>query len=228
MSPSKARTQHAAKRRIYEQFARMGKALSAPSRLQLLDLLTQGERAVDTLAREAQLSIANASQHLQVLHAARLVDSRRDGKRIYYRIADDSVESLVVALKATAEHQLADLGQAARAYLGDASQLEPIDRAELRRRLKAGTVTLIDVRPREEYDAAHIPGAISVPIEDVATWARTALKRRQVVAYCRGPFCVYAVKAVAELKRRGISASHCEDGVVEWRQAGLPLERSAA
>jgi rhodanese-related sulfurtransferase len=214
---------HAAKQRIYEQFARIGKALASPSRLELLDLLAQGERSVDALAREADLSVANASQHLQALHAARLVATRRDGQRIIYRLADPEVETLIAAVKRTAERQLAELDGVAREYLEGRDQLQPIDRAELRRRLKAGTVTLIDVRPREEFEQAHLPGAVSVPLDELAAWAKRAPRKKDVVAYCRGPYCVYAIQAVTELRKRGIAAERSEDGVVEWRAAGLPL-----
>jgi len=219
---------HQAKQRIYEQFARVGKALASPSRLELLDLLAQGERSVDALAREAELSVANASQHLQALYGARLVESRREGQRILYRLADPVVETLLRSLKATAEEQLAELDAVAREYLEGRDEFEPIDRDELRRRLKKGSVTLIDVRPSEEYEQAHLPGAISVPIDQVKHWARTAPRKNQVVAYCRGPYCVYALKAVAELRKRGIDATRSEDGVVEWRAAGLGLERGGA
>lgn len=217
---------HTAKQRIYEQFARISKALAAPARLELLDLLAQGERPVDALASATALSVANASQHLQVLAAARLVESRRDGQRILYRIADDSVETLFHALRGTAEARLAELDLVARDYLTGRDDFEPIDRLELARRLKAGTVTLIDVRPAEEFAAAHIAGAISVPLEDVPAFAKTAPKRRTVVAYCRGPYCVYALQAVAALRKRGIAAVRAEDGVSEWRAAGLPIERA--
>src|SRR5262245_48291311 len=216
---------HEAKLRIYDQFARLGKALAAPSRLELLDLLMQGERSVDALAREAQLSVANASQHLQVLHAARLIESRRQGQRILYRIADPVVERLWLALRAAARAQLAELEQVARAYLEGADDFAPIQREELARRIRAGTVTLIDVRPPEEYEQGHLPGAVSVPLEEIDRWARSAPRRRPVVAYCRGPFCVYAVQAVAKLKKRGVRAIRSEDGVAEWREAGLSVER---
>jgi rhodanese-related sulfurtransferase len=219
---------HEAKLRIYEQFARVGKAVASPSRLELLDLLSQGERSVDGLAREAELSVANASQHLQALHAARLVDSRREGQRVLYRLAGPSVEKLVLALKATAEAQLAELDAVAREYLDGRDDLEPIDRRELLARMKSGSVTLIDVRPREEFEQAHLPGAVSVPLEDVSKWAKTAPRRKQVVAYCRGPYCVYALKAVAELRKRGIDAVRSEDGVTEWRAAGLRLQGGAS
>jgi len=221
---SGAKPNHAAKQRIYEQFARVSKAMSAPARLELLDLLAQGERSVDALAKLAELSVANTSQHLQVLAAARLVETRRDGQRILYRLADTSVETLLHALRTTAESQLAELDEVARAYLVGRDEFEPISRTELRRRLRAGTVTLIDVRPAEEFDLGHIAGAVSVPVEEVTTWARAVPKGRTVVAYCRGPYCVYALQAVAALRKRGITAVRAEDGVSEWRAAGLPTE----
>jgi rhodanese-related sulfurtransferase/DNA-binding transcriptional ArsR family regulator len=215
---------HEAKQRIYEQFARIGKALAAPGRLELIDLLSQGERPVDALAREAAMSIANASQHLQVLHAARLVDTRREGQRIFYRLAAPSVVSLWLALRSTAEGQLAELSAVARDYLGAPDDFEPIERDELARRIEAGTVVLIDVRPPEEFEQGHIAGAVSVPIDEIKTWARGAPKRKQIVAYCRGPYCVYALQAVTELQKRGLRAVRAKDGVSEWRAAGLPIE----
>ncbi len=221
---SSARPNHAAKQRIYEQFARISKAMSAPARLELLDLLAQGERSVDALSKLAELSVANASQHLQVLAAARLVETRRDGQRILYRLADTSVETLLHALRTTAESRLAELDEVARAYLVGRDEFEPISRTELRRRLQAGTVTLIDVRPAEEFEKGHIAGAVSVPVEQVTSWARAVPKGRTVVAYCRGPYCVYALQAVAALRKRGITAVRAEDGVSEWRAAGLPTE----
>jgi rhodanese-related sulfurtransferase len=215
---------HLVKQRIYEQFARIGKALASPSRLELLDLLGQGERSVEALARACELSVANASQHLQALYAARLVESRRDGQRIFYRLADPSVAALWQSLRAAAQRQLAELDSVAREYLEGRDEFEPIDRAELVRRMKAGSVTLIDVRPPEEYEQAHLPGAVCVPLDDVKDYARRAPKRKQVVAYCRGPYCVFALKAVAELKKHGVNAARFEDGVQEWSAAGLPLE----
>lgn len=221
---------HDAKSRIYEQFARIGKALAAPGRLELIDLLAQGERSVDALAKEARMSIANASQHLQVLLAAHLVATRRDAQRIYYRLASPSVIELWLALRRTAESQLAELPAVAQAYLGEeAEDLEPIDRDELARRIEAGTVVLIDVRPPEEFAQGHIAGAVSVPVERVAAWARAlAPKRKPIVAYCRGPYCVYAVEAVAELRKRGLRATRVRDGVAEWRAAGYPVETGAS
>jgi len=212
---------HAAKVRIYEQFARIGKAVAAPARLELVDLLLQGERSVDALARETQMSMANASQHLQVLLAARLVDTRRDAQRIYYRIAASQVLDLWLAVRRTAEAQLAELPGVARDYLGDPDAFRPIDREELARRLDAGTVVLIDVRPVEEFEQGHIAGAVSVPITEIKSWARDhAPRRKQIVAYCRGPYCVYARQAVAELRKQGRRAMPLGDGVTEWRTAG--------
>jgi rhodanese-related sulfurtransferase len=218
---------HAAKQRIYDQFARIAKALAAPARLELLDLLHQGERSVDALARAAELSIANASQHLQVLAAARLVETRRDGQRIFYRVADASVETLWHTLRRTAEARIAELDQVAREYLIGRDDFEAIDRNELVRRLRAGTVTLLDVRPAEEFEQGHITGAISVPLDRIPAFVKHAPRRGLIVAYCRGPYCVYAVQAVATLRKRGLQAMRFEDGVSEWRAAGLPVERSA-
>lgn len=217
---------HAVKQRIYEQFARIGKALAAPGRLELIELLVQGERPVDALAREAAMSVANASQHLQILAAARLVDTRREAQRIYYRLADPSVVDLWLALRRVAETQLAELDAVVRAYLGEPQAFEPIDRGELARRLEAGTVVLIDVRPREEFEQGHIAGAISVPLGELERWASTAPKRKQIVAYCRGPYCVYALQAVEELQKRGLRALRSEDGIAEWRAAGLSVATS--
>lgn len=225
MADRRARASHAAKQRIYEQLSRISRALAAPARLELLDLLLQGERPVDALAGATGLSVANASQHLQVLAGARLVEPRRDGQRVYYRVAGGSVEALWHALRRTAEARITELDGVLRDYLVGRDDFEPIGRAELVRRLRAGTVTLIDVRPAEEYDAAHIPGAVSVPLDRIAAFARTARRRRTVVAYCRGPYCVYALEACAALRRRGIAATRFEDGISEWRAAGLPIER---
>jgi rhodanese-related sulfurtransferase/DNA-binding transcriptional ArsR family regulator len=219
---------HALKQRIYEQFARVGKTLGSASRLELLDLLAQGERSVDELARQSELSVANASQHLRLLQEARLVESRRDGRQIYYRLAAPSVERLYHAVRAVAEDRLAELGQVARDYLVGRDQFEPIDRRELARRIKDGSVVLIDVRPPEEYEAQHIAGAVSVPLAELSAFARSAPRRKQVVAYCRGPYCVYALDAVRRLQRLGVHALRSEDGVSEWRAAGLPVAPAPA
>lgn len=215
---------HLAKQRIYEQFARIGKALGSPARLELLDLLVQGERSVDALAVATEMSIANASQHLQVLAGARLVESRREAQRVLYRLADPSVEALWQTLRLTAERRLAELDAVAREYLVHRDELEPIDRDELTKRMRAGTVTLIDVRPVDEFAQGHLPGAVSVPLDELKSWAKRAPKRKQVVAYCRGPYCVWALEAVELLADQGLRAARLEEGVGEWRAAGLPIE----
>jgi rhodanese-related sulfurtransferase len=217
---------HEAKLRIYEQFARIGRALSAPGRLELLDLLAQGERPVDSLAELSEQSVANASAHLQVLAAAHLVAQRRDGKRVFYRLAHSSVPKLLLSLRETAESQLAELEHVAREYLEVQDAFEPMSREELLARMKEGSAMLIDVRPKEEFEQGHLPGAVSVPLSDIDKWAKTAKvpKKKRVIAYCRGPYCVYAIKAVERLKKRGIDATRIEDGVVEWRAAGMNIE----
>lgn len=216
-------THHHAKRRVYDQFARVGKALGSATRLELLDLLSQGERSVDALAREARLEMASASQHLRALAAARLVETRREGQRIVYRVADRSVVALFHALRAVAESQLVEVDSVARAYLQGKDELEAIDRVELSRRLKDGSVTLIDVRPEEEFAQGHIRGALSVPPAAVARWAQGAPRRKEIVAYCRGPYCVYALDAAQALRKRGLRVRLLADGVPEWRAAGLPV-----
>ncbi len=226
--PGSTEGRHAKKRRIYEQFARMGKALASPTRLELLDLLAQGERSVDALAAQASLEMASTSQHLRALAAARLVETRREGQRVVYRIAGPAVVALLHALRDAAQKQLAEVDSVARAYLDGKDELEPIDRAELARRLKEGSVVLIDVRPREEFAHGHIRGAVSVPPEDVATWAETAPRRKEIVAYCRGPYCVYSLDAARELRRRGLRVRRLSDGVPEWRAAGLPVAAGRA
>lgn len=191
-------------------------------------MLVQGERSVEALATEAQLSAANASQHLQVLARARLIESRRDGQRVLYRIADLSVEALWQTVRHTAERRLAELESVTLDYLRDRDGFEPIDRTELIRRMDEGTVTLLDVRPTEEFAQGHLPGAISVPLGQLATWVKASAEppatRKQIVAYCRGPYCVWALQAVALLTEQGIRAVRLREGVGEWRAAGLPLE----
>ena len=208
---------------IYEQLARLGKAVASPTRLELLDLLSQGPRTVDSLATAAELPIANASQHLQVLRAARLVETDRRGTFVEYRIADGRVERFCIALRDLAESRLEELGEAARAYLGDAT-MEPIDRERLLRRVHAGEVTVIDVRPSEEYRAGHIPGALCVPLTELKKKLAELPKGREIVAYCRGPYCVLAVEAVELLRKRGFDAQRMEEGVADWRARGWQIE----
>jgi rhodanese-related sulfurtransferase/DNA-binding MarR family transcriptional regulator len=205
---------------IYEQFARVGKAISAPKRLELLDLLCQGPRSVEALADEAGMSLANASQHLQVLRAARLVEAEKKGLYVEYRLADDEVCRFFMALRGLAETRLAEVEQVARAYFESRGAMEPVEGDELVRRVKEGEVTVIDVRPAEEYRAGHIPGAISIPVDELEARLDELNADREVVAYCRGPYCVMAVEAVALLRDKGFAAHRMEQGVADWRARG--------
>jgi rhodanese-related sulfurtransferase len=208
----------------YAQIARIGQAASSPSRLELLDLLTQGPRTVDALARQTGQSVATTSHHLQVLRRARLVEAEKAGLYVTYRLADPQVETFLLALRQLAESRLAEMQQITRTFLEARGALEPVDNEELVRRVRSGAVTVIDVRPREEYAAAHIPGAISMPVADLSKRLRELHKRREVVAYCRGPYCVMALDAVDLLRRKGFRASRLEHGVTEWRARGWRVE----
>jgi rhodanese-related sulfurtransferase len=211
---------------IYEQLARLGKAVSAPKRLELLDLLCQSPRTVEALAEQASLSIANASQHLQVLRAARLVEAEKEGLYVRYRIAGDDVVRVLVALRGLAESRIAEVGQVARAYFEERGAPEAIDAEELLRRLESGEVTVLDVRPVEEYRAGHVPGALSIPVAELKARLKEVPKGRDVVAYCRGPCCVMAVEAVELLRKKGFKAQHMTQGVADFRARGLCVESS--
>lgn len=213
---------------IYEQLARMGKAVAAPKRLELLDLLCQGPRTVEALADQAALSIANASQHLQVLRAARLVEAEKKGLHVEYRLAGDDVCNFFLGLRNLAQGRLAEMEQVTRDYLGHRDGMETIAGAELLRRAKRGEVTVLDVRPPEEYRAGHIPGAVSIPLGELKARFRELPKNRDVVAYCRGPYCVFAVEAVALLRKKGFRAHRMEEGVLEWRSRGGRVEAGNA
>lgn len=212
---------------LYAAWAQTAKALASPKRLELLDLLAQGERTVDALAREAGLTINNTSAHLGVLKAARLVETRKAAQFVFYRLADDAVVSLLRGVQAVARRRLHEVDHLARTYLDGRDPLEPVDAAELRRRLRAGEVTVIDVRPALEYEAGHIAGALSVPLEHFDERLHDLAKDRPVVAYCRGPYCVYAIEAVERLRRRGFDARRLVDGVSDWRRAGYPVASGA-
>lgn len=209
---------------IYEQFARLGKALSAPKRLELLDLLCQGPRTVEDLAAQAGVSIANGSQHLQVLRAARLVEAEKKGLYVEYRLADEEVCRFFIALRGLAESRLAEVEQVARDYFEARGALEAVESEELLRRVKTGEVTVLDVRPPEEYRAGHIPRALSIPLGELAARLEEVPKGREVVAYCRGPYCVMAVEAVALLRKKGFAAHRLEAGVIDWRARGWRVE----
>ena len=209
---------------IYEQIARIGQATASPNRLELLDLLSQGARTVDALAQQTGQSVATTSHHLQVLRRARLVEAHKAGLYVTYRLADPQVGEFFLSLRSLAESRLAEVQHVTRQYLEQRGALEPVDNDELARRVRAGEVTVIDVRPREEYVAAHIPGAISVPLAQLGKRLGELQKRRDVVAYCRGPYCVMALDAVALLRRKGFRAHRMEHGVPEWRAQGWRVD----
>jgi rhodanese-related sulfurtransferase len=216
-------TKRAFKDELFEQFARLGKALASGRRLELLDVLAQGERGVEELAEETAMSVANASQHLQILRAARLVETRRVGVSIRYRLADDGVFRLWQAMRDLGESRLAEIDRLVGDYLQARDAFEPIGADELRQRLAAGEVTLLDVRPPEEYRAGHIPGARSVPVESLAAVLADLPREQEIVAYCRGPYCVFADEAVALLRRHGYQARRLAIGLPDWRVLGLPV-----
>lgn len=207
---------------LFEQFARIAKAVANPHRLELVDLLAQGERRVDDLAREAALSVANASQHLQALRQAGLVETRRAGTAIYYRLADERVFHLWQAIREVGEARLAEIDRLTQAFLTDRAQLEAVDATTLLRRLGDGDVVVLDVRPAEEYRSGHIPGARSIPIDELEDRLQEVPRDREVVAYCRGPYCVFSDEAVTLLRGRGYEARRLAVGLPDWRSAGLP------
>ncbi|MBP6843316.1 MAG: ArsR family transcriptional regulator [Kofleriaceae bacterium] len=207
----------------YAQLARVGKALAAPKRLELLDLLGQGPRTVESLAEQAAISVANASQHLQVLRAARLVDAAKKGLYAEYRLADPEVGALVVGLRRLADARLAEVAQLTRTYFAARGELEPVASDELARRIKRGEVTVLDVRPAEEYRAGHLPGARSIPVGELRARWKELPRGRAVIAYCRGPYCVMAADAVALLRKRGFTAHRLDHGVADWRARGWPV-----
>lgn len=209
---------------IYEQLARIGKAAASPTRLELLDLLCQTPRTVEDLAEQTSQSVANVSQHLQVLRGARLVEAEKQGLYVTYRLADEHVANFFQALRGVAEARLAEVEQVARTFLTDREALEPVDREALIERVKRGEVTILDVRPVEEYQAGHIPGAVSVPVTELKRKLAKLPKSREIVAYCRGPYCVFAVEAVKLLRARGYKAVRLDEGVLEWKARGLRVE----
>jgi rhodanese-related sulfurtransferase len=208
---------------LYQELARIGHALASGPRLALLDLLRQGPRTVEALARETALSLANASQHLKVLRRARLVDAEKHGVFVTYRLADPAVDRFYGALRGLAETRLGEVQQIARAFVERRGGLEPIDHRRLLERVGAGEVTVLDVRPLEEYEAAHIAGAQSIPLRELEKRLATLRKDREIVAYCRGPYCVLAPEAVKLLRAHGYVATALGDGVGEWRERGLPV-----
>jgi rhodanese-related sulfurtransferase/DNA-binding transcriptional ArsR family regulator len=213
----------AAKDALFDEFAEVAKALSSGRRGEIVDVLAQGERSVEQVACEIGQSVANTSHHLRALARAGLLTTRREGTRIYYALASDRVGELWAAVRDVAEAHVAGLERLAAAYLGDRHGIEVVDRNELAARLKAGAVVVLDVRPPSEFGAGHIAGARSVPIGELRQHLKALPVDAEVVAYCRGPYCVYADDAVRELRRRGFNASRLEDGYPEWKRAGLPV-----
>jgi len=222
-----AAAHRAFKDRLYGQFARIGKTLSSPRRLEILELLAQGERTVDSLASELELSLANTSQHLQALRRAALVDSRKAGLFVHYRLADAAVYDLCRAIRRVAEQQLTDLDRLVRDHFGDRSAAEPVPMAELLKRARSRDVVILDTRPVNEYASGHIAGAISVPVDDLQRQLRQLSKDKEYVAYCRGPYCVYADRAVELLRAKGRRAHRLLEGFPEWKAAGFPVETHA-
>lgn len=212
---------------IYEQFARIGKAVSSPKRLELLDLLCQGERTVEALARQAGITVANASQHLQVLRAARLVEAEKHGLYVTYRIGDPAVCELFRSMRALAEARLAEVTHTARKFFEGTDGFEPVDRQALLERVREGAATVIDVRPEEEYRSAHIGGAASIPLPELRRRLAELPRDREIVAYCRGPYCVLAAEAVQVLRAEGYRAVRLEDSVQDWRARGFAVETAS-
>jgi len=212
-----------AKNELFDAFATVAKALASGRRAEIVDVLAQGERSVDELAGEIGQSVANTSHHLQTLARAGLVTTRREGTRTFYALASDRVGHLWVAVRDVAASHVAETERLSLAYIGDRGDIETITRQELATRLRKRAVVIIDVRPPSEYAAGHVAGARSVPPDQVREWLRTLPAGAEIVAYCRGPFCVYADDAVRLLQRRGRRARRLEDGFPEWRRAGLPI-----
>jgi rhodanese-related sulfurtransferase len=216
-----------AKAALFDALASVAAALASGRRAEIVDLLAQGERPVEEIARETDQSIAATSHHLRLLARSGLARSRRDGRRIYYRLASDRVAELWAAVRDVASRHVAEVGVLADEYLGERSQVEQLTASELVDRLERGSVVLLDVRPEPEFQAGHIAGARSAPLATLEEVASTLPKRREIVAYCRGPYCVYADDAVRLLRARGLEARRLDVGFPEWRRAGLPVETAA-
>jgi DNA-binding transcriptional ArsR family regulator/rhodanese-related sulfurtransferase len=211
------------KDRLYGQLARLGKALSSPHRLEMLELLAQGERTVDSLATEIGLSLANASQHLQALRQAALVESRKDGLFVYYRLADADVFELSNVIRSVAERRLAELDRLVHDHFGNRVGAEAVPMGELLKRARSKQVVILDTRPASEYIAGHIPGALSIPVDDLQRRLRELARTKEYVAYCRGPYCIYADQAVEILRANGRRARRLVEGFPEWRLSGFPV-----
>jgi len=209
---------------IYEQIARIGKSIGSGPRLEILDILCQGPRSVDVLAKQVGQRLANTSHHLQVLRRARLVETAKEGVHVTYRVASEEVSDFFRTLRELAASRLLEIEQVTRAFLQERGSMEPVNGDALVARVRSGAVTLLDVRPAEEFRAGHLPGAVSVPLGELSRRLAELPREREVVAYCRGPYCVLAIEAVELLKKQGFSAIRMEDGVLDWRARGLPVE----
>lgn len=212
------------KRALYAEFAAVAKAIGHEHRLELLELVAQGERSVETLAGYAGLSVANASQHLQHLRRVGLVRARRRAKFVLYSLADDAVLAMIAAMHKVAERNVGEVGRILRSYFDERDGLEPVSRTELARRMKQGLVTVLDVRPEDEFALGHLPGARNIPVSRLKRRLAKLDRKIEVVAYCRGPYCVMSFEAVAQLRKLGFKARRLEDGLPEWKAAGLPIE----
>ena len=209
---------------IYEQFSRIGKAVSSPKRLELIDLICQGEKTVETLARESGLTVANTSQHLQTLKAARLIEAEKDGLYVKYRLADEMVCEFFRSMRVLAENRLAEVDMIKRRFLEGREGMEPVNRDDLLKRVIEGGVTVLDVRPVDEFRTGHIPGALSVPLGHLKELLSKLPMDQEIVAYCRGPYCVLAIQAVELLRKKGFNAIRLEESVQDWLAMGLPVE----
>jgi len=209
---------------IFAHFARVGKAVSNANRLELLEYIAQGERSVEVLSKVSGLTVANTSQHLQLLRQAGLVSTRKEGLKVFYTLSGDEVIGLLDALRGVAERHVADVERLVNTYLTVKDELEPLPREELLERVRDGLVTVLDVRPPEEYAAGHIPGAVNVPLFELKQYLKRLDPEQEIVAYCRGPHCVLAFDAVAHLRKNGLKARRLEDGFPEWKTAGLPVK----
>jgi rhodanese-related sulfurtransferase/DNA-binding transcriptional ArsR family regulator len=209
---------------LFSEFARVSKALGSGNRLELLEFLAQGERSVEALAKLSGLSVANTSRHLQILRQAGLVSARKEGLYVYYSLSGEGVIKLLAALQEVAQHTVAEVTRLVDAYLRAKDSLEPVSANELLERMRQGLVTIVDVRPREEYAAGHLPGAINVPLAEIESGSAALPRDRDIVAYCRGPFCVLSFEAVARLREKGFNARRLETGFPEWKVSGLPVE----
>ena len=214
------------KRLLFRQFAAVAKAVAHEHRLELLEALAQGERSVETLATRAGLSVANASQHLQQMRRAGLIESRRDGKFVYYRLSDAAVLDLIAALTRIGERHVAEVGKIVQDYFHSRDDMEPVSRSQLLARMKKGEVQLLDVRPEDEFALGHLPGAINIPLDRLKKKLSALDPDKEIVAYCRGPYCVLSFETVAILRKKGYTVRRLEDGLPEWRAAGLPVEVS--